>query len=87
VEIGGHPPIPLAQNKGFHLGSFSTYFWVLNFWGHFEAINSIFWARHSHTIGIIQRVMKKFDSSDKPFQWAIMCPKQRLYAKVIPVGS
>jgi hypothetical protein len=23
VEISGHPPIPLAQNKGFHLGIFS----------------------------------------------------------------
>jgi hypothetical protein len=44
VEIGGHPPIPLAQNRGFHLGSFSTSFRVLNFWGRFEALNNIFWA-------------------------------------------
>jgi hypothetical protein len=26
VDIGGHPPIPLAQNIVFHLGSFSTIF-------------------------------------------------------------
>jgi hypothetical protein len=44
VDIGGHPPIPLAQNTVFHLGSFSTVFWVLNFWGHFEALNDIFLA-------------------------------------------
>jgi hypothetical protein len=42
VEIGGHPPIPLAQSKVFHFHSFSTLFWVLNFWGHFEALNNIF---------------------------------------------
>jgi hypothetical protein len=59
VEIGGHPPIPLAQNRGFHLGSFSTSFRVLNFRGHFEALNNIFWAHHSHTIGFSQSVMKK----------------------------
>jgi hypothetical protein len=41
-EIDGHPPIPLAQNRGFHLGSFSTSFQVLNFWGHFEALNNVF---------------------------------------------
>jgi hypothetical protein len=43
VDIGGHPPIPLAQKIVFHLGSFSTVFWVPNFWGHFEALNDIFW--------------------------------------------
>jgi hypothetical protein len=42
-EISGHPPIPLAQNMGFHLGIFSTVFWVLNFQGHFEALNNVFW--------------------------------------------
>jgi hypothetical protein len=44
AEISGHPPIPLAQNKDFHLGSFSTSFQVLNFQGRFEALNNVFWA-------------------------------------------
>jgi hypothetical protein len=53
VEIGGHPPIPLAQNMGFHLGSFSTVFRVLNFRGHFEALNNIFLAfEPNHTYRI-----------------------------------
>jgi hypothetical protein len=26
AEIGGYPPIPLAQNMGFHLGIFSIVF-------------------------------------------------------------
>jgi hypothetical protein len=43
VDIGGHPPIPLARKTIFHLGSFSTVFRVPNFWGHFEALNDIFW--------------------------------------------
>jgi hypothetical protein len=41
-EIGGHPPIPLDQNRGFQLGSFSASFWVLNVWGCFEALKNIF---------------------------------------------
>jgi hypothetical protein len=43
VDIGGHPPIPLARKTVFHLGSFSTVFRVPNFWGRFEALNDIFW--------------------------------------------
>jgi hypothetical protein len=58
-EIGGHPPIPFAQNRGFHLGNFSTSFWVLNFWGRFEALNNVFWAHHSNTIGFSYSVMEK----------------------------
>jgi hypothetical protein len=54
VEIDGHQPIPLAQNRGFHLGIFSTYFWVLNFQVRFKALKNIFWAQHSHTIGSSQ---------------------------------
>jgi hypothetical protein len=45
VEISGHPPIPLAQNKGFHLGNFSMVFRVMNFQAHFEALNNFFWAQ------------------------------------------
>ena len=45
MEIGGHPPIPLSQNN-YPLWQFpsyfSTVFWVLNFWGRFEALNNIF---------------------------------------------
>jgi hypothetical protein len=43
VDIGGHPPIPLAQKIDFHLGRFSTFFWVPNFRGLFEALNDVFW--------------------------------------------
>jgi hypothetical protein len=43
VDIGGHPPIPLARKIVFHLGSFSTVFQVPNFWGRFEALNDVFW--------------------------------------------
>ena len=43
VDISGHPPIPLTQKTVFHLGSFSTFFRVPNFWGHFEALNDVFW--------------------------------------------
>jgi hypothetical protein len=43
VDIGGHPPIPLARKIVFHLGSFSTVFRVPNFRGRFEALNDIFW--------------------------------------------
>ena len=41
VEIGGHPHIPLAHKHLFQFGSFSMIFRVLNFWGHFEALNDI----------------------------------------------
>ena len=44
VDIGGHPPIPLAQKQYFQFGSFSMIFRVLNFQGHFEALNDIFLA-------------------------------------------
>ena len=43
MDIGGHPPIPLARKIVFHLGSFSTVFQVPNFWGRFEALNDVFW--------------------------------------------
>ena len=46
MDIGGHPPIPLAQNNC-PLWQFPSYFSaifrVLNFWGRFEAPNDIFW--------------------------------------------
>jgi hypothetical protein len=43
VDIGSHPPIPLAQKTIFHLGSFWTVFRVQNFRGCFEALNDVFW--------------------------------------------
>ena len=42
VDIGGHPPIPLAQNTVFYLGSFFILFQVPNFRGRFEALNDVF---------------------------------------------
>ena len=45
MDIGGHPPIPLAQNN-FPLWQFPSYFSMVfrvpNFWGHFEALNDVF---------------------------------------------
>jgi hypothetical protein len=41
MDIGGHPPIPLAQRIIFHFGSCFTVFRVLNFWGHFEALKDV----------------------------------------------
>ena len=46
MDIGGHPPLPLAQNNCplWQFPSyFSTVFQVLNFRGRFEALNDIFW--------------------------------------------
>ena len=51
MDIFSHSPIPLAQNNFpvWHcLSNFSTVFWVLNFDGHFEALNDVFWDRR-HT--------------------------------------
>jgi hypothetical protein len=60
VDIGGHPPIPLAQNMVFHLGSFfSTVFRVLNFWGRFEALNDVFFFGHLGGPTIIYRIYPK----------------------------
>ena len=45
TDIGGHPPIPLAQNNCplWQFPSyFSTVFRVLNFQGRFEALNDVF---------------------------------------------
>jgi hypothetical protein len=70
MDISGHPPIPLVQNMGFHLGSFSTIFRVLNFRGRFEALNEVFWARqwpysiHVHGLGPEWNMY----SSYRPFQ-------------------
>jgi hypothetical protein len=43
VDIGGHPPIPLAQQIVFNPGNFLVVFQVPNLWGRFEALNNIFW--------------------------------------------
>ena len=46
MEIGGHLPIPLAQNSC-PLWQFPSYFSanfrVLNLQGRFEALNDVFW--------------------------------------------
>jgi hypothetical protein len=87
VVIGGHPPIPLAQNRGFHLGIFSTTFQVVNFCGRFEALNKFFWAHHSHTVGFIKSTMEKCVILRYTFQMSYSSHQTRLYAKVTPLGS
>ena len=46
MEIGGHSPIPLAQNNC-PLWQFPSYFYTVfqvpNFRGCFEALNDVFW--------------------------------------------
>ena len=44
MDIGGHPPIPLAKNKLFQFGSFSMIFRVLNFQVHFEELIEFFFS-------------------------------------------
>ena len=43
VDIGGHPPVPLARKTVFHISNFLAIFQVPNFQGHFEALNDVFW--------------------------------------------
>jgi hypothetical protein len=50
MDIGGHPTIPTGSHEIFIIGIYFLYFQVLNFRGHFEALNNIFGARHSHTV-------------------------------------
>jgi hypothetical protein len=88
MDIGGHPPIPLAQNRVFHLDSFSTVFRVPNFWGRFEALNNIFWGfwAQANSKALAWASQNVFFSA-RPFQRCIEHPKQISYAKVTPPGS
>jgi hypothetical protein len=76
AKIVGHPPIPLAQNRVFHLGSFSIAFQVLDFWGHFEALNIVFWAHHTHTICFSHSVMEKYVFLGYTFQMSYCAPNE-----------
>ena len=76
LDISGHPSIPLAQKQLFQFGSFSTIFRVLNFQGHFEALNENFLASQ----------LSRY-SSPGPFEWSLEQPKRRSHAKVMPPGS
>jgi hypothetical protein len=85
VDIGGHPPIPLARKTVFHLGSFSTVFWVPNFWGRFEALNDVFWGFGAQvTIEALTWASRKFFFSVIPFQRAIVRLKQDRMQKLRP---
>jgi hypothetical protein len=39
------PTYSTGSKNNFHFGSFFTVFRVPNFWGRFEALNDVFWAR------------------------------------------
>jgi len=80
VDMGGHPPI-LTYSKEY-LGNllFLAVFQFLNFWGHFEGLNEVFFAKTLFE-------PQKWISSSIPFQWAIVHPKWRSSAKVTPLGS
>jgi hypothetical protein len=42
VDIGDHPRIQLAQKLIFHFERFSIVIWVLDFQGHFGALEDVF---------------------------------------------
>jgi hypothetical protein len=50
MDIGGHPPIPTGSHVVLIIGNYFLDFQVLNFQGHFEALNNIFGVRHSQTV-------------------------------------
>ena len=89
VDIGGHPPIPLAEKIVVSVWQFSIIFWVLNFWGHFEALNNVFWVRS--ILESIHRLSPSpipvFSPSVISFQRSLEKPKWRSYAKVMPLRS
>jgi hypothetical protein len=61
IDLGGYrwPPTYSTRSKTtFHFGIFPTFFRVLNFWVHFEALNNVFWVQHSHTIVFSEIVME-----------------------------
>jgi len=47
MDIGGHPPITTGSHAVFIIGSYFLDFRVLNFQGHFEALNNDFGTHHS----------------------------------------
>ena len=92
MNIGGHPPIPLAQNNC-QLWQFPSYFslvfWVSNFWGRFEALNDGFW-KFRCPKGFVWQAFghnQKLQILDRYFQRAIERPNWRSYAKVMTAGS
>ena len=53
MDIGGHPPIPLAQNNcpfWQFPTNVSKVYWVPNLWSHFKALNDVFWRFRGETI-------------------------------------
>ena len=81
MHIGGHPPFP-TRSKQFS-GNFGNLLFlvVFNFWGHFEGLNEGF-------LGLrFSLSPQKWIFLMTTFQWAIMRPKRRSYAKVTPLGS
>ena len=66
---------------------FDSIFWVPDFRGHFEALNNVFRAFHNYTIVEVRVWRKHAYSSDRPFQWAIMCLKRISYVEVTTLRS
>ena len=54
VDVGGQPPIPTSSHTIFILAILFLSFWVLNFWGRFEALNNIFGACHTHSVNQVR---------------------------------
>jgi hypothetical protein len=67
MDFSGLPPIPTGS-----FWKFFRSFQVLDFQGHFEALNKIFRDLHNKIIDGVRILWKHVYSSDIPFQWAIV---------------
>jgi hypothetical protein len=50
VDIGGHPPIPTGSKQSSGNLLFLAVFRFLNFWGHFEGLNEVFFGSSTSMI-------------------------------------
>lgn len=92
IDPGGYrwPPTYATSSKTIiSVWQFFTIFRVLNFRGHFEALNDIFWLRNgpSNNLRLSHGPIFVLYSSARPFQRSLERPKQRSYAKVMPPRS
>jgi hypothetical protein len=88
MDVGHLSPIPTGSFWQFScMADVFSSFWVLDFWGCFEALNNIFRDIHNKIVDKVIFLGKHVYSSNRPFQWAIMRLKCRSYAKVTTPGS
>ena len=84
MDIGGHPPFPTGSKQ---FSGNLLFLAGFNFRGHFEVLNEVF---SRYILSMMAKVIfdpLKLFSLTIPFQQAIICLKQRSYAKVTTPGS